>query len=142
MLGNARRKAHAVLEQMPGRDVLGVDTEVLLDGRLLGKAADKRHAREHLEALSGRVHEVLSGVALLHDGAETTAVVRTAVSFRALPPELVDWYLRSREWEGRAGAYAVQGRGAALVASIDGDYWNVVGLPVPALMDLAPWLLV
>ena len=141
VLANARRKAKAVLERMPGRNVLGVDTEVLLDGRLLGKAGDERQARAHLETLSGRVHEVLSGVSLVHDGTETTAVVRTAVAFRPLTRELVDWYLRSREWEGRAGAYAVQGRGAALVASIDGDYWNVVGLPVPALMDLAPWLL-
>jgi septum formation protein len=127
---------------MPGRQVLGVDTEVLLGGRLLGKATNERHAREHLEALSGRTHEVLSGVALLHDGMETTAVVRTAVRFRSLSPELVDWYLQSGEWEGRAGAYAVQGRGAALVASIDGDYWNVVGLPVPALLDAAPWVLI
>jgi septum formation protein len=141
VLGNARRKAAAVLERMPGRNVLGVDTEVLLDGRLLGKAGDERQAREYLEALSGRVHEVLSGVSLLHDGTETTAVVRTAVGFRSLTPELIDWYLRSGEWAGRAGAYAVQGRGAALVAAIDGDYWNVVGLPVPALMDLAPWVI-
>jgi septum formation protein len=142
VLDNARRKARAVSRRMPGRQVLGVDTEVLLGGRLLGKATDERHAREHLEALSGRTHEVLSGVALLHDGMETTAVVRTAVRFRSLSPELVDWYLQSGEWEGRAGAYAVQGRGAALVASIDGDYWNVVGLPVPALLDAAPWVLI
>jgi septum formation protein len=142
VLDNARRKARAVSQRMPGRHVLGVDTEVLLDGRLLGKATDERRAREHLEALSGRTHEVLSGVALLHDGMETTAVVRTAVRFRSLSPELLDWYLQSGEWEGRAGAYAVQGRGAALVASIDGDYWNVVGLPVPALLDAAPWVLI
>jgi septum formation protein len=141
VLGNALRKARAVAERVgTGREVLGVDTEVLLDGRLLGKAEDEQHARAHLEALSGRTHEVLSGVALLHGGTESTAVVRTAVAFRTLDAELVDWYLASGEWLGRAGAYAVQGRGAALVASIDGDYWNVVGLPVPALLDMAPWL--
>lgn len=141
VLGNALRKARAVAQRTgSGRDVLGVDTEVLLDGRLLGKAADEREARAHLAALSGRTHEVLGGVALLHDGGESTTVVRTTVTFRALNAELVDWYLASREWEGRAGAYAVQGRGAALVASIEGDYWNVVGLPVAALLDMAPWL--
>lgn len=142
VLGNALRKARAVAQRVgTGRDVLGVDTEVLLDGRLLGKADAEQHARAHLEALSGRTHEVLSGVALLHDGGESTAVVRTAVAFRTLDAELVEWYLASGEWRGRAGAYAVQGRGAALVASIEGDYWNVVGLPVPALLDMAPWLL-
>jgi septum formation protein len=142
VLGNALRKARAVAQRIgPGRDVLGVDTEVLLDGRLLGKAADEREAGAHLAALSGRTHEVLSGVALLHDGGESTTVERTNVTFRTLEAELVDWYLASREWEGRAGAYAVQGRGAALVASIEGDYWNVVGLPVSALLDMAPWLI-
>ena len=141
VLQNALRKARAVAGRAPGRDVLGVDTEVLLDGRLLGKAADERHARAYLRALSGRTHQVLSGLALLHGETETTAVVETAVSFRSLPEDLIDWYLDSGEWEGRAGAYAVQGRGAALVASIEGDYWNVVGLPVAALLDLAPWLL-
>lgn len=138
---NALRKARAVAAWAgPGAAVLGADTEVLLDGRLLGKAADADGARACLEALSGRTHEVLTGLALLHDGSEATAVVRTAVTFRTLDRPLVEWYLASREWEGRAGAYAVQGRGAALVASIEGDYWNVVGLPVAALLDLAPWL--
>jgi septum formation protein len=142
VLGNALRKARAVARRVgPGRDVLGVDTEVLLDGRLLGKADDERHARAHLEALSGRTHEVLSGVALLHDGGESTTVVRTTVAFRELDDRLVEWYLAGGEWRGRAGAYAVQGQGAALVASIGGDPWNVVGLPVAALLDMAPWLL-
>lgn len=141
VLDNALRKARTVAGRVASGDVLGIDTEVLLEGRLLGKARDEPQARAHLEALSGRTHEVMSGVALLHDGAESTALVRTEVTFRSLDAELVDWYLSSREWEGRAGAYAVQGRGAALVASIEGDYWNVVGLPVPALLDMAPWLL-
>jgi septum formation protein len=141
VLGNALRKARAVAREAQGRDVLGVDTEVLLDGRLLGKPSDEHHAREHLEALSGRTHEVLSGIAVVRDCSETTAVVRTRVRFRSLDEELVEWYLDCGEWKGRAGAYAVQGRGAALVASLEGDYWNVVGLPVAALLDLAPWLL-
>ena len=135
--GNARRKARAVA----GRTVLGVDTEVYLDGRLFGKPADEDRARRFLGELSGRSHEVYSGVALIHDGVERTAVERTTVRFRRLDPALLDWYVESGEWQGRAGGYAVQGRGAALTASIDGDYWNVVGLPVAALLGLAPWLL-
>ncbi len=134
---NAQRKARAVA----GRTVLGVDTEVYLDGRLFGKPADERQARRFLGELSGRSHEVYSGVALIHDGVERTAVERTEVRFRRLDPPLVDWYVATGEWQGRAGGYAVQGRGAALTASIDGDYWNVVGLPVAALLDMAPWLL-
>jgi len=134
---NALRKARAV----SGRIVLGVDTEVYLDGRLYGKPADAGEARRFLEELSGRTHEVYSGVALIHDGIEQTAVERTEVRFRRLDPALVEWYLATGEWAGRAGGYAVQGRGAALTASIDGDYWNVVGLPVAALLDMAPWLL-
>jgi septum formation protein len=134
---NALRKARAV----PGRTVLAVDTEVYLDSRLFGKPADEKEARASLEALSGRTHEVFSGVALREGETTRTGVARTAVTFRNLDAELLDWYLASGEWEGRAGAYAVQGRGSALVASIEGDYWNVVGLPVSLLLDMAPWLL-
>ena len=133
---NALRKARAV----EGDAVLGVDTEVYLDGRLFGKPDDAERARVFLEQLSGRTHEVYSGLALVQDGAELTGVARTAVTFRALEAPLIDWYLAHGEWEGRAGGYAVQGRGAALIAGIDGDYWNVVGLPVALLLELAPWL--
>jgi septum formation protein len=134
---NALRKARAVA----GETVLGVDTEVYLDGRVFGKPQDERQARTYLEQLGGRTHEVLSGLALIHDGEERSGVARTLVTFRTLDVPLVAWYLRSGEWEGRAGGYAVQGRGSALIEGIAGDYWNVVGLPVPLLLDLAPWLL-
>ena len=137
VVDNALRKAHAVA----GDVVLGVDTEVYLDGRLFGKPADAGEAGRFLEQLSGRTHDVFSGIALVRDGTERTAVERTQVRFRRLEPALVEWYLASGEWEGRAGGYAVQGRGAALVAAVAGDYWNVVGLPVARLLDLAPWLL-
>jgi septum formation protein len=137
VIRNALRKARAVA----GDTVLGVDTEVYLDGRLFGKPSGEERARDFLEQLSGRTHEVFSGLALIRAGAEQTAMARTAVTFRALDPGTIDWYLASREWEGRAGGYAVQGRGAALIAAIDGDYWNVVGLPVPVLLELAPWLI-
>jgi septum formation protein len=142
VLENALRKARAANAEEAGRrPVLGVDTEVFLDGELFGKAADEARARAHLERLSGRTHEVFSGLALFVASGERTAVARTAVTFRALDDRMIDWYLRSGEWAGRAGAYAVQGRGAALVERIEGDYWNVVGLPVPLLLSLAPWLI-
>lgn len=135
-LDNARRKAHAV----SGSLVLGVDTVVALDGAVYGKPADAEQARDTLRALSGRTHRVFSGVCLIAGGEERCAVAETRVSFRALDAGLIDYYVASEEWRDRAGGYAIQGRGAALVAAIDGDYSNVVGLPVATLLDLAPEL--
>jgi septum formation protein len=125
--------------------VLGVDTVVVLDGVIYGKPADAAEARATLERLSGRTHEVVSGIAVVEPAAGAEPVVRTAhaitrVSFRDLDPATLDWYLATEEWRDRAGGYAIQGRGAALVAGIEGDYFNVVGLPVPALLDLLPGL--
>jgi septum formation protein len=112
--------------------VLAVDTLVALDGVVYGKPDGEDQARATLSALSGRTHEVVSGLVL--DGHATLAVTR--VSFRAIDDELMAWYLASGEWRERAGGYAIQGRGAALVRAIEGDYLNVVGLPVAALLDL------
>jgi nucleoside triphosphate pyrophosphatase len=135
---NAYRKAAAV---GPGR-VLGVDTLVAVGSRLYGKPRDEADARAALAALAGRSHVVVSGLCVMEVGAPPrTATATTTVTFRAAEPALLDWYLASGEWRERAGAYAIQGRGAALVAAIDGDYFNVVGLPVPALLDLLPGLL-
>jgi nucleoside triphosphate pyrophosphatase len=134
---NALRKARAV----SGDFVLGADTEVVLDGRVFGKAADETQAREFLGLLSGRTHEVWGGLALLDGSNETTASALTRVRFRELGDTEIAWYLGTGEWRDRAGAYAIQGRGAALVESIDGDFWNVVGLPLAELMKLAPELL-
>jgi septum formation protein len=134
---NALRKARAV----EGERVLGVDTEVFLHGRVFGKPADRAAAEAQLLALSARVHEVWGGIALREDGEERTSVACTKVRFRPLDGPLLDWYLRSGEWEGRAGGYAIQGRGAALVEGVEGDFWNVVGLPVRDLLELAPGLL-
>jgi septum formation protein len=131
---NALRKARAV----KGDRVLGVDTTVVVDGRSYGKPATEEQAHETLTLLSGRSHEVWSGIAL----DEQTAAACTTVTFRRLGRPLLEWYLRSGEWRERAGGYAIQGRGAALVERIDGDFWNVVGLPVPELLRLAPDLLV
>jgi septum formation protein len=140
---NALRKARAAAAQTgSGRLVLGVDTDVFLDGRIFGKPRDVEEARRFLTALSGRRHEVWSAIALIEAGGERVAAARTAVRFRDLDGRLLDWYLASGEWCDRAGAYAIQGRGAALVAAIEGDYWNVVGLPVALLLEMKPDLIV
>jgi septum formation protein len=134
---NALRKARAVA----GGRVLGVDTEVVLGSELLGKPADQADAEAFLRRLSGREHEVMSGIALLEGGREQSDVSVTKVRFRALSEREIAWYLAAGEWRERAGGYAIQGRGAALVEAIEGDYWNVVGLPLPALLRLCPALL-
>ena len=140
---NAMRKARAA--QKLGTEaevVLGCDTLVALDGVIYGKPADVGAAGETLEALSGAKHEVISAVALLlAGGEERTAIARTKVTFRALDGALLDWYLVTGEWRGRAGGYAIQGAGAALVRAVEGDYENVVGLPLAALLDIYPELL-
>jgi septum formation protein len=118
------------------RPVLGVDTEVLFGGELLGKPADETEAEAMLEALSGRTHEVVSGLCLRTAAWEDLAGESTLVTFRKLTPRDLAHYVASREWQGRAGGYAVQGLGASLVERIDGDFLNVVGLPGSLLVSL------
>jgi septum formation protein len=132
-LENARRKAAAI--DAPGRLILGADTDVALDGEVLGKPRDEAHAAELLDRLSGRTHEVVGGVVLIGVG---ELVEVTEVDVAPLDRSTVEWYVRSREWEGRAGGYAIQGRGAALITGIRGDYLNVVGLPLARLLKLHP----
>jgi len=119
-----------------GRPVLGVDTDVFCEGRRLGKAPDAAAARSMLELLAGRSHEVVSGLCLRGDGWEELHRIVTEVTFRPLGAAEIDRYVASGEWEGRAGAYAIQGLGASLVSRIDGDYLNVVGLPAALLVRL------
>ena len=131
-VAHARGKAASVAGEL----VLGVDTIVVIDGRVLGKPPGEDEAREFLGLLSGRTHQVHSGLCLrAGGGTEHVRHAVTEVTFAPLDAADVDWYLASGEWRERAGGYAVQGLGAALVQSIDGDYQNVVGLPVPALID-------
>jgi septum formation protein len=118
--------------------VIGCDTVVALDGHIHGKPADEEQARATITALAGRTHAVVSGLAVLRAGQELTAVQRTSVTFRELDDETIAWYVGCREWEERSGGYAVQGKGAALVAQIDGEIDNVVGLPVTRLLELCP----
>lgn len=136
VIENALRKARAVT----GLIVLGVDTAVVADGRVLGKPRDEAQAREFLAALGGRSHHVWSGLALVGDGGERTAAAVTEVRFRALDASDVDRYVATGEWRERAGGYAIQGKGAALVTELKGEYLNVVGLPVGALVEMAPGL--
>ena len=131
---HAEGKAQSV--HVPGRITLGVDTTVVLDGRVYGKAADRDEARHMLNELSGRRHTVVSGICLLGVTEDVLVHEMTDVTFRLLSHDLVDAYLESSEWEGRAGAYAIQGLGGRLVERIDGDYLNVVGLPGALLVSL------
>lgn len=141
-LENAYRKAAAVAAQVGSeRAVLGVDTVVALGRRLFGKPSDRAAATEMVSALAGQRHLVVSGVCLIEAGETRTAAAETAVEFRALDESAIAAYVDTGEWEGRAGAYAIQGRGAALVTRVEGDYLSVVGLPVATLIDLAPGLI-
>jgi septum formation protein len=133
---HAQGKARSVAGAAGERPVLAVDTEVVLDGVIFGKPADATEAEQMLEELSGRTHVVMSGLCLLTPGWEIVEHEGTRVTFRELTPRDLASYVATREWEGRAGAYAIQGRGAALVRRIQGDYLNVVGLPAGLLVRL------
>jgi septum formation protein len=133
---HARAKAHSVVEETDDRPVLGVDTAVALDGRIYGKPTHPAEAERMLEELSGRTHVVVSGLCLLTKGWEVVEHEATRVEFRELTPRELGVYVATGEWEGRAGAYAIQGRGAALVRCLEGDYLNVVGLPAALLVRI------
>jgi septum formation protein len=128
----SRRKA---LAAAPGPDdiVLAADTIVALDGDILEKPADADDARRMLRALSGRTHAVYTGVALRKNDRLENFCCRTAVTFWELDDALIDEYVRSGEPLDKAGAYGIQGKGALLVKGIDGDFFNVMGLPVAAV---------
>ena len=137
---NALRKALAA-DGRSGELVLGVDTLVATGPEIWGKPPAEQAARDTMRRLSGRTHDVVSGVALrADDGTVRSATAITRVTFRALDDALIDWYLATGEWRERAGGYAIQGRGALLVTRIEGDYLNVVGLPVATLVELWPGL--
>jgi septum formation protein len=129
------------LRAVPGERVLAADSMVVWDGRAHGKPADVAEAERWLRELSGRWHEVMGGIALREHGEERTGLAVTRVRFRELSEADIRRYLASGEWRDRAGGYAIQELGAMLVEEIEGDYFNVVGLPVPALIRLAPGLL-
>jgi septum formation protein len=133
---HARGKARSLAEEAAARLVLAVDTTVVLDGRVYAKPADAADAERMLAELAGRTHAVVSGLCLLTPGWEEVETETTLVTFRPLTPRELAEYVATGEWEGRAGGYAIQGRGAALVERIEGDYLNVVGLPAALLVRL------
>ena len=129
----AREKAGAGLLQVvaqPGAVVLGSDTEVALDGRIYGKPADAAEAAEMLRSLSGRTHRVLSAVSLVSAGRELHALATSEVTFAELDDGLLQAYLDSRDWDGKAGAYAIQGMAQSFISHLSGSQSCVMGLPL------------
>jgi len=120
--------------------VIACDTDVVLDGEVLGKPGDAGEAREYLERMSGRAHEVMSGLIVLDGGEERSGVEKSTVVFKQLSEAEKERYVRFGEWEGRSGGYAIQTLGSTLVERLEGSVSNVVGLPVGLLADLAPQL--
>ncbi len=135
---NARRKGRGV--DGHGRLVIACDTDVVLEGEVLGKPADAAEAREYLDRMSGRAHEVLSGLVVLEGGEERAGLERTSVVFRQLSDVEKERYVGFGEWRGRSGGYAIQTLGSTLVERVEGSVSNVVGLPVGLLFELAPGL--
>lgn len=135
---NARMKAREV-----ERDgiVIACDTDVVLDGRALGKPADEGESRGYLERMSGRAHTVMSGLVVLVDGEERSGLESSTVVFKELGEAEIERYVRFGEWRGRSGGYAIQTLGSTLVERVEGSVSNVVGLPVGLLVDLVPELL-
>ncbi len=133
---HAREKARSVADEAGERPVLGVDTVVVLEGRIYGKPGDAGEAEAMLESLAGQTHLVVSGMCLITPGWELVEHDPAQVTFRPLAPRDLAVYVASGEWRGRAGAYAIQGLGASLVRKLDGDYLNVVGLPAALLVRI------
>jgi septum formation protein len=135
---NARAKAQAVADT--DRLVIACDTDVVLDGEVLGKPADAAEAREYLDRMSGREHLVMSGLVVLEGGEERSGLERTTVVFKPLTDAEKERYVAFGEWRGRSGGYAIQTLGSTLVERLEGSVSNVVGLPVGLLAELAPAL--
>jgi septum formation protein len=139
VLENARLKARAVGAEA-GALVIACDTDVVLDGKALGKPADGVEAGGYLERMSGRAHTVLSGLVVLEGGEERSGLERTSVVFKELSAAEKERYVGFGEWRGRSGGYAIQTLGSTLVERVEGSVSNVVGLPVGLLIELAPAL--
>jgi septum formation protein len=140
----AREKAEAVVAKLERGLVLGADTVVVINGEILGQPRDDDDARSMLKLLSGKWHDVLTGVALVRAGEGTEALVayeRTRVRFAEMSADEIEWYVGTGEPKGKAGAYAVQGRAALFIEEIEGEYFNVVGLPIRLVYELAQGLL-
>lgn len=132
----ALQKAREVFALRSGATVIGADTVVALDGRILGKPRDEAEAAEMLAALSGRRHQVYTGVAVLSGDRALTHAECTEVEFRTLTPAEIGAYVATGEPMDKAGAYGIQGRACVFIRGIRGDYYNVVGLPVCAVHNM------
>lgn len=137
VLENARRKARAIAHD---GIVVACDTDVVLDGKALGKPTGAAESRRYLDRMSGRSHEVLSALVVLFDGEERSGLERTTVVFKSLSEVEKERYVAFGEWQGRSGGYAIQTLGSTLVERVEGSVSNVVGLPVGLLFELAPEL--
>lgn len=126
----SRAKAAEVAEDHPDAVVIGADTVVSVDGSVLGKPRDGQNAARMLRILSGRAHEVFTGVTVMKNGAVQSFVERTQVRFRKLSEEEIEAYVATGEPMDKAGAYGIQGVASLFVEGIDGDFFNVMGLPV------------
>jgi septum formation protein len=140
VIENARRKARAVARP-EGTVVIACDTDVVLDGEVLGKPADADDSRRYLDRMSGKAHTVVSGLVVIDaDGEERSGLERTEVVFKDLSDAEKQRYVDFGEWEGRSGGYAIQTLGSTLVERLEGSVSNVVGLPVGLLFSLVPGL--
>ena len=133
----ALRKCAAAVTESAGDDaIIAADTVVFLDGVLLEKPRSQQEARAMLRRLSGHTHTVCTGVAVAYRGETRSFAEQTRVTFHALSEGLIDWYVATGEPMDKAGSYGIQGKGALLVKGIEGDYFNVVGLPIASLYRL------
>lgn len=133
----ARTKAETLTARFPNRLVVGADTVVVVDGEILGQPRDDDDARRMLRLLSGKWHDVLTGVALMKAGEFVVEHETTRVRFSEMSAEEIDWYVAGGEPRGKAGAYGIQGQAALFIKEIEGDYFNVVGLPVRLVFELS-----
>ncbi len=135
----AHSKASAVAQKVTGRLVLGADTVVQVDGEILAQPVDEHDARRMLRLLSGKWHQVLTGVALVREGEDRLSLMEhevTQVRFAELSEEEIDWYVASNEPMDKAGAYAIQGKAGPFIREIQGDYFNIVGLPIRLVYEM------
>lgn len=131
----ALRKAMKVSETRPNEVVIGADTIVVIDNEILGKPKDVEDAYRMLRLLSNKTHRVITGVAIVNQDVKKTFYEETEVKFANLSEETIEWYIKSREYYDKAGGYAIQGKGMILVERINGDYFNVVGMPMHHLVE-------
>ena len=132
----AEAKAHALVGRVEGRVVLAADTTVVIDNEMLGKPLDDQDAKRMLRLLSGRCHEVITGVTVLVRTEMMTMVASTSVEFAELTDDEIDWYVATGEPRDKAGAYAIQGYASRFVTRVNGSYSNVVGLPIGLVYEM------